>query len=101
MFKLNRLPTVASQHQGFSRQQQQIICVSSFTFWIFVVSSDIHTAIAAHSFGADRPANDFSVTINSFLRSIIVHNPSVAVGVHLWVHKQGVVIQAHFTFFDG
>lgn len=56
---------------------------NSSTFWIFVVSSDIHTAIAAHSFGADRPANDFSITINSFLSPIIVHNPSVAVGVHL------------------
>lgn len=66
---------------------RRIICDNSFTFWIFVIGRDIHAGIAAHSFGADKPANYFSITINSFLSSIIVYNPPVAIGIHLRIHK--------------
>lgn len=72
-----------------------------FTFWIFVISSNIHTGVAAHCFGADKFSNLPGIRINSLFSFLAVSNPSNTVSVHCCKHKWAVVIQVHIPFFNG
>lgn len=84
-----------------SDHQWQNYCNKEFTFWIFVISSNIHTGVGAHCFGANKFSNLPGIRINSLFSFLAVANPSNTVSIHCCKHKWAVIIQVHIPFFNG
>lgn len=84
-----------------SDHQWQNYCNKEFTFWIFVIISDIHAGVGAHCFGADIFSNLPGIRINSLFSFLTVANPGDTVSIHCCKHKWAVVIQVHIPFFNG
>lgn len=62
-------------------------CSKEFTFWIFVIMSDIHPGVGAHCFGADKFSDLPSIGVNSLFSFVAIVNPSNTVSIHCCKHK--------------
>lgn len=72
-----------------------------FTFWVFVIISDIHSGVGAHCFGANKFPNLPGIQVNSLFSFVAMLNPSDTVSIHCCEHKWTVIIQVHISFLNG